>query len=213
MALWVDKHRPHKLSELDYHLQQADQLKNLATQGDFPHLMFYGPPGAGKKTRILCLLREIYGSGVEHIKNDTFHFTTASNKKMEIMTVGSNYHLEINPSDAGIYDRIVVVELIKQIAQTRNLDQDGQREFKIIVLTEVDELTKDAQHALRRTMEKYMATCRIILCVNSTSRVIPAIRSRCLGIRVSAPTVEEIADILQVIHNIPTHLYPCGGCY
>lgn len=199
MALWVDKHRPRKLSELDYHLQQAEQLTNLAKQGDFPHLMFYGPPGAGKKTRILCLLREIYGIGVEHLKNDIFQFSTPSNKKMDIMTVSSNYHLEINPSDAGIYDRIVVVELIKQIAQTRNLDQDGQREFKVVVLSEVDELTKDAQHALRRTMEKYMATCRIILCVNSTSRVIPAIRSRCLGIRVSAPSVNEIVTIIEVM--------------
>lgn len=198
MALWVDKHRPRILDNLDYHQQQAQQLKNLASQTDFPHLMFFGPSGAGKKTRILCLLRELYGDGVEHLKNETFHFTTASNRKMEILTVGSNYHLEVNPSDAGIYDRIVVVELIKQMAQTQNLNKNGQREFKVIILSEVDSLTKDAQHALRRTMEKYMSTCRIILCVNSTSRVIPAIRSRCLGIRVSAPTVDEITNILEV---------------
>jgi DNA polymerase III delta prime subunit len=62
----------------------------------------------------------------------------------------------------------------------------------VVVLTEVDQLTRDAQHALRRTMEKYMATCRIILCCNSTSKVIPAIRSRCLGVRVAAPKIEEV---------------------
>lgn len=125
-------------------------------------------------------------------------FTTPSNRKVEIMTVSSNYHMEVNPSDAGIYDRVVVVDLIKQIAQTHQIDTAGQREFKVIVLSEVDELTKDAQHALRRTMEKYVATCRIILSVNSTSRVIPAIRSRCLGIRVAAPSEEEIVNILQL---------------
>ncbi|KAL5291966.1 RFC3 family protein [Megaselia abdita] len=197
MALWVDKHRPRDLSKLDYHKVQADQLKNLCKEGDFPHLMFYGPSGAGKKTRIMCLLRELYGGGVERLRNETMTFTTPSNRKVEIMTVSSNYHMEVNPSDAGIYDRVVVVDLIKQVAQTHQIDTAGQREFKVIVLSEVDELTKDAQHALRRTMEKYVATCRIILSVNSTSRVIPAIRSRCLGIRVAAPTEEEIVSILQ----------------
>lgn len=178
---------------------QAENLKNLCQQGDFPHLMFYGPSGAGKKTRIMCLLRELYGAGVERLRNETMTFTTPSNRKIEIMTVGSNYHLEVNPSDAGIYDRVVVIDLIKQVAQTHQIDPNGQRDFKVIVLSEVDELTKDAQHALRRTMEKYVATCRIILSVNSTSRVIPAIRSRCLGIRVAAPTPNEMTSVLQAI--------------
>lgn len=105
----------------------------------------------------------------------------------------------MNPSDAGIYDRVVITDIIKQIAQTNIVDVNGQREFRVIVLSEVDELTKDAQHALRRTMEKYVATCRLILCVNSTSRVIPAIKSRCLGIRVPAPSHEEIINILNNI--------------
>lgn len=104
----------------------------------------------------------------------------------------------VNPSDAGIYDRVVITDIIKQIAQTNVIDTSGQRDFKVIVLTEVDDLTKDAQHALRRTMEKYVATCRLILCVNSTSRVIPAIKSRCLGIRVASPTHDEIVSILNV---------------
>ena len=41
-------------------------------------------------------------------------------------------------------------------------------------------------------MEKYVGSCRLILCCNSTSRVIPAIRSRCLAIRVAAPTIDEV---------------------
>ena len=68
-----------------------------------------------------------------------------------------------------------------------------------MLLTEVDKLTKEAQHALRRTMEKYMTTCRLILCCNSTSRVIPAVRSRCLSLRVPAPTNEQISFILKQV--------------
>jgi replication factor C subunit 3/5 len=114
------------------------------------------------------------------------------------MTLTALFLIAVNPSDAGIYDRVVITDIIKQIAQTANIDVNSDRDFKVIVLTEVDDLTKDAQHALRRTMEKYVATCRIILCVNSTSRVIPAIKSRCLGIRVAAPSIDEITKILNV---------------
>ncbi|XP_011562887.3 replication factor C subunit 3 [Plutella xylostella] len=199
MSLWVDKHRPRDLSKLDFHKEQAVRLKNLVQQSDFPHLLVYGPSGAGKKTRIMCLLRELYGPGVERLRQETMNFTTPSNKKIEIMTVSSNYHIEVNPTDVGIHDRVVIMDLVKNVAQTHQIDSSGQREFKVVILNEVDDLTKDAQHALRRTMEKYVATCRLILIANSISRVIPAIRSRCLTIRVPAPTETEISSVLHAV--------------
>ncbi|KAG7210401.1 hypothetical protein KM043_011933 [Ampulex compressa] len=199
MSLWVDKYRPTTLGKLDYHLEQAEYLKNMVQMGDFPHLLVYGPPGAGKKTRIMCIIKELYGSGAERLRMETMHFETPSKKKLDITTISSNYHIEVNPSDVGIYDRVVVMDLVKTTAQTHQIDPSGQREFKVVLLTNVDQLTKEAQHALRRTMEKYVSTCRLILCANSTSRVLPAIKSRCLGIRVPAPPVSAIKSILQTI--------------
>lgn len=211
MSLWIDKHRPSTFSKLTYHLEQSQNLKRLISSGDFPHMLIYGPPGAGKKTRISCLLRELYGASVEKLKLEQQTFLTPSKKKIEISTIGSNYHIEVNPSDAGINDRVVIQGLIKTTAQTHQFDSSSQKSFKVVVLMETDKLTKDAQHALRRTMEKYVGSCRIILCCNSTSKVIPAIRSRCLGIRVAAPSIEEVIQGLNSVCkkeglNLPSEL-------
>ena len=70
--------------------------------------------------------------------------------------LGSNHHIELNPADCGNKDTFVVQEVIKEIAQFGALDAGGSgRGFKVVVLSEVDQLSKDAQAALRRTMEKY----------------------------------------------------------
>ena len=54
-----------------------------------------------------------------------------SQKKIEIITIASNYHIEVNPSDVGIYDRVVIQELIKTVASSNQLNKEGQREFKV----------------------------------------------------------------------------------
>eukprot|EP00037_Helgoeca_nana_P016551 m.155682 g.155682 ORF g.155682 m.155682 type:complete len:357 (+) comp23579_c0_seq1:33-1103(+) len=199
MALWVDKYRPIQLDKLDYHSDISSKLKHLAACGDFPHLLFYGPSGAGKKTRIMCLLRELFGNGVTKMKIEHKTYKTPSDKKVEISTIASNFHIEVNPSDAGIHDYTIVREMLKEVAQSHVMDMGQHRGFKVVVISEADKLTKDAQHALRRIMEKYMSNCRYILCCNNSSKVIGAIRSRCLGVRVAAPSIDEVVTTLNAV--------------
>ncbi|KAK8087062.1 hypothetical protein PG994_002036 [Apiospora phragmitis] len=180
MALIVDKHRPRSLDQLTYHDELSERLRSLAQNGDFPHLLVYGPSGAGKKTRIVATLKELYGPGVEKIKIDARVFQTSSSRKLEFNIVTSVYHLEITPSDVGNYDRVVVQDLLKEVAQTQQVDQSARQKFKVVVINEADHLTRDAQAALRRTMEKYSPNLRLILLANSTANIIAPIRSRTL---------------------------------
>lgn len=78
----------------------------------------------------MCIIKELYGNGAERLRMETMNFETPSKKKLEITTINSNYHIEVNPSDVGIYDRVVVMDLVKTTAQTHQIDSTGQREFK-----------------------------------------------------------------------------------
>ena len=215
--LWVDKHRPSNLRDLEFHKQLNEALLHLASTGDPPHLLFHGPSGSGKKTRIAAFLRAVFGAGVEKLKLEQRVFRCGQSKRpVDVATVSSNYHIEMNPADAGIYDTQVVQDVIKDIAQCGSLhgmmalpgaqgEEDAASRqrvvpgFKFVVLADVDRMTRGAQAALRRTMEKYAANCRLILCCESVSKVIKPVRSRCLMIRVCSPTNKDVADTLQSV--------------
>lgn len=200
MSLWVDKYRPKTLPQLSYHSSITQNLTALSKSGDFPHLLIYGPSGAGKKTRIYCTLNEIFGASVEKLKIDVKTFVTSSNRKLEFNILSSPYHLEITPSDMGNNDRVVIQDLLKDVGSTEQVDFSSsstkKHRFKIVVINEADSLSRDAQAALRRTMEKYSSNIRLILVCNSISNITPPIKSRTLLVRIPSPTVDDITEIL-----------------
>ena len=86
---------------------------------------------------------------------------------------------------------------MKEVAQTQQVDLGARQRFKVVVVNEADGLTRDAQASLRRTMEKYSGNLRLVLVAESTSNIIAPIRSRCLLVRVAAPTEGEICQVLK----------------
>lgn len=52
-------------------------------------------------TRIFCVLRELYGSGVEKLRMDSRTFQAPSGKKLEIQTFSSNYHVQLSPGQVA----------------------------------------------------------------------------------------------------------------
>ncbi|XP_065851751.1 replication factor C subunit 3 [Euphorbia lathyris] len=199
--LWVDKYRPKTLDQIMAHEDIALNLKKLVAEQDFPHLLFYGPSGAGKKTLIMALIRQIFGPSAEKVKveNRTWKIDAGSRTiELEVTMLSSTNHIELSPADAGFQDRYLVQELIKDMAN-RPIDAKGKKGYKVLVLNEVDKLSREAQHSLRRSMEKYSSSCRLILCCNGSSKVIEAIHSRCLNVRINAPSEEQIVKILEFI--------------
>jgi len=105
----------------------------------------------------------------------------------------SNF-LELNASDERGID--IIRNKVKDFARTRAI---GDVPFKIIYLDECDALTREAQQALRRTMENYTQTCRFILAANYSSKIIDPIQSRCAIFRFRPLPKADIQKLIKKI--------------
>jgi replication factor C small subunit len=168
-SIWVEKYRPNKVEEIVGQTDVVERLRGYLKTQSLPNMLFAGPPGTGKTTSAVALARELFGT--DWLAN----------------------FLELNASDERGID--VVRGKIKDFARTRSMGG----EFKIVFLDEADALTKDAQHALRRTMEKYSGTCRFILSCNYSSKIIEPIQSRCALFRFRPLSEEDITGRVSYI--------------
>nr|CDQ00251.1 Bm4081, isoform g [Brugia malayi] len=178
---WVEKYRPASLTELVSHQEITDTLMKLINENRLPHLLFYGPPGTGKTSTILAAARMLYTS-----------------KQLSSMV------LELNASDdRGIG---IVREQIINFAQTSTLNVDKNQSSvpKLIILDEADAMTKDAQSALRRVIEKFTDNVRFCIICNYLSKIIPAIQSRCTRLRFAPLSNEQILPRLHHIVQVET---------
>ena len=168
--LWTEKYRPKKFAEMIGQKEVVSRVKSFVANKNMPHLLFAGPPGVGKTTLALVIAREMYGDNWRQ-----------------------NF-LELNASDERGID--IIRNKVKDFARTKAI---GDEPFKIIYLDEADALTRDAQQALRRTMENYTHTCRFILACNYSSRIIEPIQSRTAIFRFKPLKDENIKQLIKQI--------------
>ena len=168
--VWTEKYRPRFIKDVVNHDEIKAHLSSFVETRQMPHLLFCGKPGTGKTTAALCLANELFG---EYMDQNL---------------------LELNASDTRGID--VIRNQVKEFARTKSM---GNVPFKILILDEADNLTSDAQQALRRTMEKYTRTCRFILIGNYSSKIIEPIQSRCAIFRFMPLSDEDIESYLKMI--------------
>jgi len=168
--LWVEKYRPRSLDEIVNQEEIVNRLKTFVKNKNMPHLLFAGPAGTGKTTAAHALAHDLYG---EYYRQ---------------------YMLELNASDErGIG---VIREKVKEFARSRT---PPDIPFKIILLDEADNMTADAQQALRRLMELYSVSTRFILIANYPSKIIDPIQSRCAFFRFQPLKKDDVVARLKYI--------------
>ncbi|MBI2651602.1 replication factor C small subunit [Candidatus Woesearchaeota archaeon] len=168
--MWTEKFRPKDFSEIKGQKEIVKRIKAFVDMKNIPHLLFTGPAGVGKTSLALTTARKLF--------QESWH---------------QNF-LELNASDERGID--IIRNKVKDFARTKSI---GDVPFKVIYLDECDALTREAQQALRRTMENYTQTCRFILSANYSSKIIDPIQSRCAMFRFKPL---EKSDIFLIIEKI-----------
>ncbi|CAG2171471.1 unnamed protein product [Oppiella nova] len=181
---WVEKYRPNSLEEVVHQSHVISMLSKYLTTDCFnelPNLLLFGPPGTGKTSTIIAMAKQLF----------------QSQYKSRV--------LELNASDErGIG---VIREKVKSFAQQSVSSATSKTipSIKLIILDECDSMTRDAQSALRRTMEREAKTTRFCLICNYVSRIIEPLVSRCSVFRfklldsgLSVQKLRQISDLESV---------------
>ncbi len=170
MQIWTEKYRPKNFEEFKGQEKIVERTKAFVKSKNIPHMLFAGPAGCGKTTLALIIIKELFGDAWRE-----------------------NF-IETNASDERGID--VIRNKVKDFARTKSINVNIP---KIIYLDECDALTRDAQQALRRTMELYSNTARFILSCNYSSKLIDPIQSRCAIFKFRPLEEKAIREIIDHI--------------
>jgi DNA polymerase III delta prime subunit len=149
-----------------YHPEIKDKLNFFLTTGKIPNIIFHGASGSGKRTIVNNFISDIYQHNKELIKNYVMYVNCAHGKGIKF-----------------------VRDELKFFAKT-HVNIDGTGNFKIIVLSNADELTIDAQSALRRCIELFSHTTRFFIIVQDKYKLLKPILSRLCEIFVYEPIIK-----------------------
>lgn len=201
--LWTERYRPVQFGEILGQEPVIQHLTSFAASGTIPHLLLSGPHGTGKSVAIECFARSLYG---EDWELNTSVFQTA-----DIFLQGKAF-LEQDERYTHLYQKSQSLinnfkYILKEYASMRPFDTP----FKLLVFEDAHALSRDAQQALRRIMERYSQTCRFVFTTKPSSALIPAITSRCLPLFFSPVGPETVLLHLSSIRGRETGCgYSCS---
>jgi DNA polymerase III delta prime subunit len=152
---------------INYHPEIKEKLNFFLETGKIPNIIFHGASGSGKHTIVSQFISNIYKNNKELIKNYVMHVNCAHGKGIKF-----------------------VRDELKFFAKT-HVNIEGTGNFKTIVLSNADELTIDAQSALRRCIELFSHTTRFFIIVQDKYKLLKPILSRLCEIFVYKPIIKN----------------------
>jgi hypothetical protein len=160
---------------LNIHESIYAKLTHFHKTNKIPHLIFHGTSGSGKRTIVNNFLNMIYDENKPRMKSNIMIVNCAHGKGIKFIR-----------------------DELKFFAKT-NIQSNNGTLFKTIVLINADNLTIDAQSALRRCIEQFSFNTRFFIIIENKHKLLKPILSRFCEIYV--PEHMEAGNILN-LHDL-----------
>ncbi|XP_022636831.1 replication factor C subunit 3 isoform X2 [Vigna radiata var. radiata] len=212
---WAAKYQPMALEEFICNKDIASQLKTMVEGGcGCSHFIFEGPPSVGKRSMIRAMLREVFGSDRVQVEEEYKNFILKGEMvdSVQVRVKKSFHHVEVNLSETNGYEKHVIVDLFKETyGQVIDNSQPCCPEnCKAIVLYEAEKLSIESLLYIKWLLEKYEGCNKVFFCCSDESKLQP-VKPLCITLRLSSPSTQELATILENIAiaegiQLPRHL-------
>ena len=184
------KFRPKKFSEVIGQRHIIKTLTNAISKGLISHAyLFYGPRGCGKTTVARLLAKAI---NCEKRKENEFE---PCNECPICQEINEGRCLDLIEIDAASHRGIDEIRELKEGVKF----SPTKAKYKVFILDEAHQLSKDAANALLKTLEEPPPHAIFILATTEIHKMIPTILSRCQRFDFRKLTLSEILKKLEYI--------------
>ncbi len=193
---------PSEAERVFGHESQASFLASAYRSGKLHHaLLFAGAPGIGKATLAFQFARHVIGNPNWRNASTAFEPDQTGAVARQI-AIGAHPQLLYltRPVDqkTGKHKTQLTIDETRRISHflSRTVADNG---YRIVIVDPVNDMNASAANALLKNLEEPTPRTIFILIAHSSGRLLPTIRSRCLQLRFSPLSDEDMATTLEHI--------------
>ena len=187
------KYRPRSVEEMVGQTHVVQALGNELTSGRLHHAyLFTGTRGIGKTTVSRILAKSLNCTGEDGRGGVTAHPCGACQACTEIDADRFIDYIELDAASNRSIDEIR--DLIERAAYKPSVGR-----FKVFMIDEAHQLTKDAFNALLKTLEEPPDYLKFVLATTDPEKMLPTVLSRCLQFNLRPMAPEVVQSHLQQV--------------